>query len=45
LCPCVHLQVPDSAIPHPIITYLRVSLGRLTVKIPTMQPPDGNRNW
>jgi hypothetical protein len=35
LCPCVHLQVPDSVIPHQIITYLRVSLGRPTVKIPT----------
>jgi hypothetical protein len=35
MCPCVHLQVPDLAIPHQIITYLRVSLGRPTVKIPT----------
>jgi hypothetical protein len=34
LCPCVHLQVLDPAIPHQIITYLRVSLGRLTVKTP-----------
>jgi hypothetical protein len=35
LYPCVQLQISDPAIPHQIITYLRVSLDRPTVKTPT----------
>jgi hypothetical protein len=35
LCPHFYLQVPGPAIPHKIISYLRVSLGRLAVKTPT----------
>jgi hypothetical protein len=48
MCPRFYHQVLDSAIPHQIIFYLRVSLGKLAVKTPTVganHPEDQRDHW